>query len=471
MSVITSRQLYEDAARQLPARETIAGVCVLRVPTSRFGRRNLVGRSLDYLSFYVSAAWCLWRLVRPGDVVIAKTDPPMLSVLAVPIARLRGARAVNWLQDIFPEVAERLGVGARGRAGRAALALLRRLRDRSLRRPMPTSCWAQRMADHLAGLGVARERIVTIPNWADGRTIAPVAPAANALRRQWGLEDRFVVGYSGNLGRAHDIDTILDAIALIDRAQTAPARPRARGSPGCSSAAAAGSMRCASGWRRCDSTSVRFEPYQPRERLAESLSVADVHLVSLRPELEGLIVPSKFYGIAAAGRPAIFIGDRRRRDRPRHRARRLRRERQAGRRSGARRRDPAAGRRSRSLRGDGCGGAARLRSRVRQADRRGALAVAARRGLGLPRFRHLRPAVGPPSPALLQERAVGVGQTLAQTDPGAPSERLQLFAAHQLARRAVGLARVVHDRAREADDLGDEARQILESSGPRPSRR
>lgn len=57
-------------------------------------------------------------------------------------------------------------------------------------------------------------------------------------------------------------------------------------------------------------SSLRFEAYQQRERLAESLSVADVHLVSLRPELEGLIAPSKVYGIAAAGRPAIFIGDR-----------------------------------------------------------------------------------------------------------------------------------------------------------------
>jgi glycosyltransferase involved in cell wall biosynthesis len=56
-------------------------------------------------------------------------------------------------------------------------------------------------------------------------------------------------------------------------------------------------------------TSVHFEPYQPRTLLAQSLSAADVHLVSLRPELEGLIVPSKFYGVCAAGRPTLFIGD------------------------------------------------------------------------------------------------------------------------------------------------------------------
>jgi colanic acid biosynthesis glycosyl transferase WcaI len=56
--------------------------------------------------------------------------------------------------------------------------------------------------------------------------------------------------------------------------------------------------------------SVAFQAYQPRERLSESLSAADVHIVALRPELEGLIVPSKFYGVAAAGRPTIFISAR-----------------------------------------------------------------------------------------------------------------------------------------------------------------
>ena len=55
--------------------------------------------------------------------------------------------------------------------------------------------------------------------------------------------------------------------------------------------------------------SVMFRPYQSRERLSESLSAPDVHLISLKPNLEGLIVPSKYYGIAAAGRPAIFVGN------------------------------------------------------------------------------------------------------------------------------------------------------------------
>jgi glycosyltransferase involved in cell wall biosynthesis len=317
VSVIASRQLYDDPARRLPARETVAGVHIIRIPTSRFGRANLAGRALDYLSFYAAAAWALWRTARRGDIVVAMTDPPALSLLAVPIAHAKGARAVNWLQDIFPEVAERLGVGRRSRAARAAVALLRRLRDRSLVAADANVVLGRRMAGHLAALGVPGERLAAIPNWADGAAIAPVAPAANPLRRQWGLglpRHTFVVGYSGNLGRAHDIGTLLEAIALASRAPaaagTAASLPRIAwlfigGGIGFDSL-----RRSLADIGGAEGTPcVRFEPYQPRARLAESLSAADVHLVSLRPELEGLIVPSKFYGIAAAGRPAVFIGD------------------------------------------------------------------------------------------------------------------------------------------------------------------
>ena len=91
----------------------INGVDVDRVWTSNFGRSHLVLRSIDYLTFYLSVIWALLRTVKRGDVVIAMTDPPMLSIVASMITKLRGARLINWLQDLFPEVAEALAVGGR----------------------------------------------------------------------------------------------------------------------------------------------------------------------------------------------------------------------------------------------------------------------------------------------------------------------------------------------------------------------
>jgi glycosyltransferase involved in cell wall biosynthesis len=304
----------------------------VRVPTSGFGRANLTWRAIDYITFCLSAAWVLFWRLHPGDVVVAKTDPPMLSVMVAPIAWLRGARLINWLQDIFPEVTHALNVGfTRGRWSQLSYRLLKALRDASLRCAYQNVVLGERMAERVEACRVPSTRIRIIPNWANGELIRRMEPKQNSLRHRWGLHRAFVIGYSGNLGRAHEIATLLDAIRRIEESNPALPFQHTVGSdiaPGWGSPADAGALRAARPeiwWlfigsgalleqlrtevRQRGLTTVMFQPYQPRERLAESLSVADVHLISLRPELEGLIVPSKYYSVAAAGRPAIFIGD------------------------------------------------------------------------------------------------------------------------------------------------------------------
>lgn len=293
--VITSRMHYAQAAAALAGKQTERGVRITRIWTSRFGRANLVGRAVDYATFYISAAWRLFQLAQPGDIVVVKTDPPLLSIVLAPVARWRRAHLVNWLQDIYPEVATVLGMRA------ASLPMLHRLRNRSLARAAANVVLGEVMAGRVEALGAPRERIVAVPNWADGRLVVPVAREINTLRRAWGLEGKFVVAYSGNLGRAHDRETMLGAIAEVER----------QGLGNISWIFIGGGAQFQALQREVAERalqSVHFRPYQPRETLAESLGVGDVHLVSLRPELEGLIVPSKIYGILAAGRPAIFLG-------------------------------------------------------------------------------------------------------------------------------------------------------------------
>jgi glycosyltransferase involved in cell wall biosynthesis len=108
------------------------------------------------------------------------------------------------------------------------------------------------------------------------------------------------VGYSGNLGRAHEFTTLLDAATQLRNHQDIMFLCIGGG---------AGMTRLQEQVGERQLTNVLFKSYQPRVMLDQSLGVADVHLVILRPELEGLIVPSKFYGIAAAGKPTLFIGD------------------------------------------------------------------------------------------------------------------------------------------------------------------
>ena len=269
ISVITSQQRYDAPAVRLPARETLDGVEVYRVPTSRFGRSHLWGRAVDYLTFYVSAGWRLWCLSRRSDIIVAKTDPPMLSLLAAPIARMRRARLINWLQDLFPEVAEALNLG--GGLARAAYGPLRWLRDRSLRSADMNVVLGDLMADKLVHLGVRPSRIRLIPNWADGDLIRPIDSSTNALRREWGLGETFVVGYSGNLGRPHDIETMLEAIAVTqpERQPSSPDHRRAVRWLFIGDGALFGPLKAALARRKLDN--VTLKPYQPPERLAQSL--------------------------------------------------------------------------------------------------------------------------------------------------------------------------------------------------------
>jgi len=180
-------------------------------------------------------------------------------------------------------------------------ALLRRLRNASLRAARVNVAIGERMAERLIAEGVPAQRVVVMPNWSDEEAIRPVARAGLALRDEWGLGDRFVLGYSGNLGRAHEAETVLGAARLLGDRDDIVFLMIGGGRESTRLAERVAAEGLAARFQ--------FRPYQPRARLSESLGVADVHWLSLRPELEGLIVPSKFYGIAAAGRPVIAVTD------------------------------------------------------------------------------------------------------------------------------------------------------------------
>src|SRR5215510_14439346 len=127
--VVTEGQLYNDPLARLPYDEEVGGVHVHRVRTSRFGRSRLWGRMLDYVTFYIGATWHLLHSVRKGDIVVARSDPPMMSACAGLAVKMKQGVLINWVQDLFPEIATALDV----RGMRFAVPILRRLRNGSLR--------------------------------------------------------------------------------------------------------------------------------------------------------------------------------------------------------------------------------------------------------------------------------------------------------------------------------------------------
>jgi len=294
VQLITSRLSYADPAVRHPRRETWQGIAISRVATTGFGRANLLGRAVDYLSFYLTSFLAVLARARRGDVVIAKTDPPLVGVTIGLAARLRGARRVNWLQDVFPEIAGATGV--RVPFG----GLLRALRNRSLRRADLNVAIGARMRDLVAAETGGRADAVVIHNFVDD-ALVPDAAGAAALRAEWGYgPEDFVIGYSGNLGRAHDIDTVLGAAQRLKTDPSVHFLFIGGGHLRAEMEARASALGL---------TNIDTRPYVPRAELSRSLCLPDLHWVSLIPALEGLILPSKLYGIAAAGRPALVVGD------------------------------------------------------------------------------------------------------------------------------------------------------------------
>ncbi len=296
-TVLTSRQLYHEPGATLPARERHRGARVRRLWATRSGRSALPGRALDCATFCASVFFALLDIARAGDVILAKTDPPLLSVAAWAAARIKGAELISWCQDLFPEVAAATGVSlARGPLGR----VLRALRNASLRGAAVNVAVCETMAERLRAQGIPAERLTVIHNWADGASIRPIARDQNRLRQQWALGDRFVIGYSGNLGRVHDVETLIELIDVLGEEPEIIFLLIGAG-------AGYDRLRRRAGERGLGNVMLR--PYQPKEQLGQSLTVPDLHIVSLRPNCEGLVMPSKLYGALAAGRPVISIGD------------------------------------------------------------------------------------------------------------------------------------------------------------------
>jgi glycosyltransferase involved in cell wall biosynthesis len=295
VTVITSAAAYDGRGTPLPRTEARRGVRIHRVGGTRFGRHGLPGRVLDSAS-YLGGALLQLLLVGRRDCVVAMSDPPFLSALPILTRWLTGARSVYWVQDLFPEIAGRLGVlDPRGMVYRVAGTVARALH----RRCDLVIALGPRMARALVAAGAPRERTTFVDNWADATAIRPVAPEANAFLAEHGLQGRFVVLYSGNAGRAHVFEAVMRAADLL------------RGEPAIVFLFIGGGQRIPelkATVARERLPNVRFLDYLPRERLSGSLSAASVSLVTEDPEVEGLLVPSKTYGILASGRPILFVG-------------------------------------------------------------------------------------------------------------------------------------------------------------------
>lgn len=295
VTVITSRKLHNDPTAQLERQDEHRGVHILRLSTTRLGRAQLWRRAIDYASFYLRVMLFLLMNIRKGNIVVFMTDPPLLSLLNTTVVRLLGGRTVNWLQDIFPEIAMALGAFP---SNRLLSRPLKWWRNKTLTAAKTNVVISGQMQKLLASQGV--QNVVCIPNWADETAITPTDHAQNPLRKEWNLAEKFIVMYSGNFGRAHTFAEIADAVRQLTSEPHIQFLLVGEG---------AGLQALKQEFEDKGTGNVVFKPFQSKERLNSSLGAADLHLVTLKQGMEDLLMPSKLYGVLAAGRPVAFVGE------------------------------------------------------------------------------------------------------------------------------------------------------------------
>jgi colanic acid biosynthesis glycosyl transferase WcaI len=302
VTALASRGAYNGGAR-FARRATHAGVQIERVWATNFGKRILLGRLCDYLTFYLGAFWKLLTMPRQ-DVVMALTTPPLIGLVALLVGRWRGMRFVALQEDMYPDVAVALGaLPANGWLTRLLNLLTKWMLAHADRIIVLSDCMLERVLEKLGA--DARPRIDVIHNWADGREIMPLTDAKAAFWRERGLPslaESFVVLFGGNLGLVNEFATVLAAAKrLVQRADIAFVFI----------GAGARSVEIETFVREHGLTNIYTLPYQPRAEVPRSLNAGDALLLTLGEGLAGLSVPSKTYSNLAAGRPLLFVGDRR----------------------------------------------------------------------------------------------------------------------------------------------------------------
>lgn len=295
VEVIASQAVYEGGER-LPAEETVNGVHIRRVWAPSLGKRSSLGRLAD-CACYVFGSLMVAMFSRRADRVLVLTNPPMYPLVGLLLKLFRREPYLYVLMDLYPDAFVQAGML---KADGVVTKLLAQVTRATFRRAEKIITLGTCMSSMVKGYGVPAGQIEIVRNWANEDAIRPMPPQDNPLRSELGLGDKFVVMYSGNMGIAHKFEDILQAAENL----------RDRDDLHFLFVGGGIRRRQVEAFRDTHNLSlITVMDYFPRDQLTYSLPLGDVHFVSLREGFEGLVVPSKSYGIMAAGRPLIYQGN------------------------------------------------------------------------------------------------------------------------------------------------------------------
>jgi glycosyltransferase involved in cell wall biosynthesis len=301
--VICGRRKYDEPSVLFPKREVRNGVHITRIWNSSFGKGAKWKRAVDFATWLASAELALSREPRP-DVVVTLTTPPLLSVLGARYAHKVGARLVPWMMDLNPDEAVAAGWL---RQGSTMEKFLRNALEKSFRQSAAIITLDRFMADRIAAKGIDRRKIHVVAPWAHEKEVKPDPEGSKEFRVRHGLDDSFVVMFSGNHSPIHPLDTVLDAARQLNRSVNVNVTVNKK----IKFLFVGGGTE----WNKIRAVkdqegliNVICLPYQSLEKVGASLGAADLHIVAMGDAFVGLVHPCKVYNLLSLGLPWVGIG-------------------------------------------------------------------------------------------------------------------------------------------------------------------
>jgi len=295
VQIFTGQPGYAFHKASAPAIEHSDGVVIQRSRATRIWFKRIRGKALNGLLFCVRSGLHLLKSSSRGDVLLLTTAPPFLPILGYLANKCFGVPYVCLLYDLYPDVATELNVVSRHHW---LVRLWDAVNCRIWQQAQKIIVLSPSMKDRVvAKCPEISNKIAVIHNWADPNWIVPIAKSQNQFAQAFNLVDRFTVLYSGNMGRCHDMETILETVKLL---QQEPIQFVFIGNGAKNKAFQLQVSQL--GLHNC-----QFLPYQDKQNLPYSLTACDLSLVSVSLGMEGLVAPSKLYAALAAGRPIAAI--------------------------------------------------------------------------------------------------------------------------------------------------------------------
>ncbi len=299
VSVLTARPSYgpPETWQPCPYRETIDGVQIRRMWTTRLNKDRLSGRALNYLTFIGQLAL---RVLFGSDrrkVYLYTTNPPFLGVIGGIVSLFRRHTYVMLLHDSYPHLAVWVGTI---RKGGIIEKVWHRANKLAYRRASQTIVLCQAAKQLVCDeYGIDPERVHVIPNWADKSKLHPVPKQQTEFARSNGVMDNFTALYSGNLGLYYEFETIVRACELL------------KGDAFKMIFIGSGGRKqwIAEQIKSRSLTNAAMLPYQPFDKLNDSLNACDANFVTIAKGIEGISFPSKLYSTLAVGKPILALSE------------------------------------------------------------------------------------------------------------------------------------------------------------------